>query len=141
MASIRFFCDDIQYTLAQKLKIRKWLDQAAKSESHRIQELNYIFTSDERLLEINQQFLNHDTFTDIITFDNSDVEGEIAADIYISVPRVEENSIKFKVSTEAEMHRLLIHGLLHLTGYTDKSKAAKRQMTAKEDHYLSLLSV
>ncbi|WP_395804728.1 rRNA maturation RNase YbeY, partial [Daejeonella sp.] len=89
------------------------------------------------LLSINQQFLNHDTYTDIITFDNSDKEGLIIGDIFISVDRVQDNAESFKTELEDELQRVMIHGTLHLLGYPDKGKEAKVIMTQKEDFYLS----
>ena len=89
------------------------------------------------MLNINKEYLNHDTYTDIITFDNSDVEKEIAGDIFISIDRVEENAKELELDATEELHRVIIHGTLHLLGYSDKSKTLKAQMTDKEDHYLS----
>ncbi|RYD80053.1 MAG: rRNA maturation RNase YbeY, partial [Sphingobacteriales bacterium] len=95
----------------------------------------------EYLLGINQQYLNHDTYTDIITFDNSDVEKQIVSDIFISIERVKENAKTFKTNEFDEVCRIMIHGTLHLLGYKDKGKAAKTLMTQKEDEYLSYRSL
>lgn len=100
-------------------------------------ELNFIFCSDEYLLSINQEYLNHDTFTDIITFDNSDTAKVISGDIFISIPRVKENASNLGVEEPEELRRVIIHGVLHLAGYFDKSKTDKALMTEKEDYYLS----
>jgi probable rRNA maturation factor len=135
---IHFFSEDISYTLKQKLLVRDWINQAILSEGYKLGELTFIFTSDDYLLNINREYLNHDTYTDIITFDNSEVEKEISGDIFISIERVRENSAKFNVSERDELHRVMIHGTLHLLGYPDKGKEAKKVMTAKEDHYLSV---
>ena len=99
-------------------------------------DLNYIFCSDDYLLEINKQYLDHDYYTDIITFDNSEEEGKIEGDIYVSVDRVKENAIEFGANFETELRRVLIHGLLHLMNYTDTSEELKAQMRAKEDECL-----
>jgi rRNA maturation RNase YbeY len=100
--------------------------------------LNYIFCSDEYLLEINKQYLDHDYFTDIITFDNSEEDKQLEGDIYISVDRVRDNAATFHTDFDSEMRRVLIHGLLHLVGYEDSSEALKTAMRAKEDEYLRL---
>lgn len=138
MASIQFFNEDLSFDLKEKNVIRRWLTTSARSEGFSIGSINFIFTSDEYLLTINQKYLQHDTLTDIITFDNSENEGVIEADIFISIPRVRENASKIKVTFNEELNRVLIHGMLHLVGYSDKSARAKKEMTEKEDHYLSL---
>ncbi|WP_291399655.1 rRNA maturation RNase YbeY [Daejeonella sp.] len=135
--AIRFFTEDISFSLKNKALVRKWIKQTIIDESHKLRELNFIFCSDQYLLSINQQFLNHDTYTDIITFDNSDKEGLIIGDIFISVDRVQENAASFKTKLEDELQRVMIHGTLHLLGYPDKGKEAKAIMTQKEDFYLS----
>lgn len=121
-----------------KRKIREWLIQAAENEEHKISILNYIFTSDEMLLQLNKQYLNHYTLTDIITFDLSEEPGRISADIYISIERARENARAYKEPFPREVRRLLIHGLLHLVGYTDKSREDSLKMRAREEYYLSL---
>lgn len=139
MASINFFSEGTRFKLSSPTKIRRWLTTCAKTEGYEVMSLNYIFTSDSRLLKINQDYLQHDTFTDIITFDNSDINGQIEADIFISVPRVRENAAILNLSFEEELARVLVHGLLHLIGYSDKSAALKKEMKEKEDACLSLL--
>jgi probable rRNA maturation factor len=136
--AVHFFSEDLDYTLKEKAKIRNWIKQTIVSEGRKLGELNFIFCSDSYLLQINQQYLNHDTFTDIVTFDNSDTPGVIYGDIFISLERIRENALKFKVGERDELHRIIIHGTLHLLGYTDKKKEDKALMTAKEDEYLSL---
>lgn len=136
--AICFFTEDISFVLKNKTAIRNWIDRAVKAESYRLGELNFIFCSDAYLLEINQGYLNHDTYTDIITFDNSDTAGTVTGDVFISVERIKENAQKFGVPERDEVERVIIHGVLHLMGYTDKSKEKKAQMTAKENEYLSL---
>lgn len=135
---IHFFSEDISYTLKQKLLVRNWINQTILAEGYRLGELSFIFTSDEYLLKINREYLNHDNYTDIITFDNSDTEKLIKGDIFISIERIRENARKFNVNERDELHRVMIHGTLHLLGYPDKGKEAKKVMTTKEDHYLSL---
>lgn len=143
MKNIHFHNEDNKYTLREKTKIKQWLVNAAKKEGYNIEELNYIFCSDEYVLQVNQQFLNHNYYTDIITFDNADKEQkkqkQLVSDIFISIDRCKENAKEYKITTTQELHRLLIHGLLHLCGYKDKTKATKQVMTIKEDSYLAKL--
>lgn len=138
--TINFFNEDIDFTLKNKIKLKRWIKTTIVSENHKLGELNFIFCSDEYLLEVNKQYLNHDTYTDIITFDNSDINLLIIGDIFISYDRIRENAVKFGVSEIDELHRIIIHGTLHLLGYKDKSKADKALMTTKEDIYLHLRS-
>jgi rRNA maturation RNase YbeY len=135
---IFFFCEEVNFTLNEKRKIREWIIKAAENEDYKIGVLNYIFTSDNILLQLNREYLNHSTLTDIITFDLSENDGEITGDIYISIDRAKENAREFKVSLSNEVNRLLIHGVLHLIGYKDKSTEDKQEMRAKEEFYLSL---
>jgi len=137
MPAISFFTESVTYNLPQKLKIKKWLKASIEKEGFKLGELNFIFCSDEYLLGINQQYLNHDTYTDIITFDNSDEEKLIVSDIFISIERVKENALTFKTSSFDEVCRIMMHGTLHLLGYKDKGKAAKALMTQKEDEHLA----
>lgn len=134
---IHFFSEDTNFTLKKKTFIRNWIRNTILAEEHKLSELNFIFCSDNYLLDINQQYLNHDTLTDIITFDNSDKKSVIAGDIFISIDRVRENAGIFKVKDDDEIHRVMIHGTLHLLGYPDKGKTAKALMTEKENFYLS----
>jgi probable rRNA maturation factor len=136
--AIHFFTEDIIFTLKQKSEIRNWILNTVKNESYRLKELNYIFCSDEYLLGINRQYLNHDTYTDIITFDTSEEERVVVGDVFISIDRIKENADKFKSAERDELHRVMIHGVLHLLGYTDKGKKEKAQMTDKENQYLGL---
>ncbi|MFC3561332.1 rRNA maturation RNase YbeY [Pedobacter jamesrossensis] len=140
MPAISFFTESISYNLPQKLKVKKWIKATIEREGFNLQELNFIFCSDEYLLGINQQYLNHDTYTDIITFDNSEEEKQIVSDIFISIERVKENARTFKTEPFDEVCRIMIHGTLHLLGYKDKGKAAKTLMTQKEDEYLGYRS-
>ena len=137
---INFFTEEIKYNLQQKTKIRTWIENTIKAEGYVLEELSFIFCSDEYLLAINQQYLQHDTYTDVITFDNSEVLKTITGDIFISIERIQENARNYKGKTADELCRVMIHGTLHLLGYKDKGKTAKTLMTQKEDHYLSQLS-
>jgi len=101
-------------------------------------EVSVIFCSDEYLLELNTEFLNHDTLTDVITFNYSD-DNDLLGDIYISIDRVSENADKFEQAFDVELNRVIIHGFLHLCGYNDKTKSERELMTAKEDLYIGVL--
>jgi probable rRNA maturation factor len=138
MPSVNFFEEDIRFKLKDKTKVKTWVKATIEAEGYKLQELNYIFCSDEYLLGINQQYLDHDTYTDIITFDNSEKEKVITGDIFISIDRIRENAAKFNSSELNELHRVIIHGALHLLGYKDKTAESKKKMTAKEDQYLSI---
>lgn len=135
--SVHFFTEDTTYTLKEKNHIRNWIKQTIAAEGKKLKEINFILCSDNYLLEINQNYLKHDTFTDIITFDNSESGASITGDIFISVERIRENAQKYAASERDELHRVIIHGALHLIGYTDKTKAHKNIMSSKEDLYLS----
>lgn len=136
--AIHFFTEDIDFVLKEKAAVRNWIKATIMSEAYALKEINFIFCSDEYLLQINREYLNHDTLTDIITFDNSEVPGKIIGDIFISVDRIRENAGKFSVAERDELHRVMIHGVMHLLGYTDKGKKEKAQMTDKENQYLGL---
>ncbi len=132
---IQFCTEDITFSLKEKLKHKAWLNEVAKQEGKKILELSYVFCSDDYLLQINQEYLNHDTLTDIVTFDNSEDPKKIEGDIFISIDRVKENGEKLGTS-ETELERVMVHGLLHLLGYKDKKKKDKALMTEKEDFYI-----
>lgn len=136
---IRFFNEDVLYKLPQKLATRQWLKQQAEREGYAVGDLNYIFCSDEHVLQVNRDYLQHDYYTDIITFDQSEDEGKIEGDIFISVERVVDNASHLGVRTEQEMRRVLAHGLLHLCGYSDKTSEEEIQMRAKEEEWLRYL--
>ena len=139
MASgIHFHIEEIDFKVPTPLKIKKWLTATAEQEGYSIQEINYIFCSDAYLLQINKDYLNHNDLTDIITFDNSEEEGLIEADIFISIDRVRENAQDFNEAFEREFKRVMVHGLLHLVGYGDKSPQEKTEMRKREEAYLSL---
>jgi probable rRNA maturation factor len=137
---ITFFVEEISFKLKDKLKTRNWIKQVAQLHNHVIGDLNYIFCDDEYLLNINKTYLNHDFYTDIITFDQSEEDKKIEGEIYISVERVAENALSNKVSFENELKRVIIHGLLHLVGFQDKTTAQQKLMRHKEDEMLNLLN-
>lgn len=140
-AAIYFFSEEIPFTLKHKTVIRNWLQDTIAAEGYVLEELNFIFCADDYLLGINQQYLNHDTYTDVITFNNSEAEKTIVGDIFISIDRIRENAKTFKHAFMDELCRVMVHGTLHLLGYPDKGKVAKKIMTEKEDFYLSKLTL
>jgi rRNA maturation RNase YbeY len=138
MALINFFSEEIKFKLDHPIKTTRWIKEVIKAEKKSLNQLNFIFCSDLYLLQINKEYLNHKTLTDIVTFDNSDGDKSILGDIFISVDRVVENADQFKASFDQELHRVIIHGVLHLIGYGDKDDRSKAKMRKKEDAYLSL---
>jgi probable rRNA maturation factor len=136
--AVNFFTEEISFNLSQKLRRKSWLKKIAASEDFKIGELNYIFCSDEYLLQINVDYLNHDTYTDIITFDNSEEEKTIEGDIFISIDRVRDNASKHNQDEETELSRVLSHGLFHLMGYKDKSKEQAQLMRSQEEMAIQL---
>ena len=135
--SIRFASQDIDFELPQAEKVKKWIMQVILRREKRVGNISYLFCDDEYLLGVNQRFLNHDTYTDIITFDYvlADI---ISGDIMISVDRVGENAEKYGVPFEQELHRVVIHGVLHLLGQGDKSDAEATEMRRQEEDALRL---
>jgi probable rRNA maturation factor len=138
MSSIHFFEEEINFRLPHPRKTGNWIKRSIKKEKKKLFELNIVFCSDEYLREINIQYLKHKTYTDILTFDMSEDTGLVQGDIFISVDRVRENAAKFHSEFDDELHRVIIHGLLHLIGYSDKIHRKKAVMRKKEDAYLSL---
>ena len=130
---LKFFSEEINFKQPHPLKTSKWIKSILQSEGYKIGALNYIFCSDDYLLEINRQYLQHDYYTDIITFDNSEDEGILEGDIYVSVDRVKENAQNLGIAFDLELRRVLIHGLLHLVGFEDSTEDLKVEMRAKED--------
>lgn len=137
MNSIHFFKEDIRFRLLHKTELCKWIIRAVQNHSFQLSELNFIFCSDKYLLQLNKKYLNHNYYTDIITFDNSLEKKKISGDIFISVDRVKANAEKFKTTFKDELHRVIIHGVLHLLGFNDKSEKDKRVMKRMEDEWLS----
>jgi probable rRNA maturation factor len=135
---VSFNNQSISFKLKEKTKLKAWIKSVTEKEKHKLGNINYVFCTDDELLEINIKHLNHNTLTDIITFDYT--EGNtIHSDIFISIERVLENAEKFKVSFDEEFHRVMIHGILHLCGYKDKTKADAELMRKKENASLKLL--
>lgn len=137
MPQIYFIEEDISYKLKNKKQVKQWIKDTILAEGFKLNELTYIFCSDNYLLQINQQYLDHDTYTDIITFDNADKDKVITGDIFISIDRIRENAVKFNQLVVDELHRVIIHGVLHLLGYKDKTPEDNKKMTQKEDQHLA----
>ena len=130
---------ETDFLLDSEEEISNWIIETIDSESHKLQEINYVFCDDEYLHKLNLEFLNHDTLTDIISFDYS-VGKIIQGDIFISIERVVDNAKSFNVSFEDELHRVIIHGVLHYCGFKDKSEVEAKLMRDKENHYLFKLT-
>ena len=135
---IYFFTEDIEFKLDEKKKLEQWIHNTTGEYSFILDNINYIFVSDSYLLDINKKYLNHKTLTDIITFDNSFFNLGLAGDIYVSIERVRENAVKYKVDFQEELCRVMIHGLLHLCGFKDKNVSDKEKMIDAEN--LALLN-
>ena len=135
---IHYFYEQIDFKIETPRKASIWITLVAKTEKKEIGDLTYVFCSDDYLLSLNQQFLKHNTLTDIITFDYSEGKKELSGEIYISIDRVADNAAKFKTDFQDELHRVMIHGVLHLAGYKDKKPAEKALMRKKEEGCLSL---
>ncbi|HPM28856.1 MAG TPA: rRNA maturation RNase YbeY [Chryseolinea sp.] len=136
--SIQFFYEDVDFKLNSPRKTASWIKTSIKEEKKTAGDLNFIFCSDNHLLNMNIEYLQHNTYTDIITFDNSEQDQLISGDIFISIDRVQANASKFQKKPDDELHRVIIHGVLHLIGYSDKTSKNKSIMRGKEDAYLSL---
>lgn len=137
---INFLKADISFVPKQKKLLRQWIALTIQSHHKKLGQIDYIFCSDEHLLQMNKQYLNHHTLTDIITFDYSnELTAEVAGEIYISINRVRENAEVFKCTFNDELHRVMIHGVLHLCGFKDKTKNQKQIMRAQEDEAIKSL--
>ena len=131
--------EELDFSVGEEKKIKDWIKKVIRNEEKKCGQLYYFFCTDDHLLNINKEFLNHKTYTDIITFDYS--EGKtISGEIFVSIDRVKENAKKYKAAFQHELARIMIHGVLHLCGYGDKKPAAKKAMTLKENEALNLLS-
>ena len=135
--AINFYNEKVEFVLKNKTKLKNWIKTIAQLENKLVGPLNFVFTNDEELLKKNIQFLKHTTFTDIITFDYSQ-NNKLSGDIFISIERVAQNAKKFNVVVEEELHRVIIHGVLHLCGYGDKTPALALKMRKKENWALKL---
>ncbi|MEO1513971.1 MAG: rRNA maturation RNase YbeY [Bacteroidota bacterium] len=136
--SIEFHSEAVDFELAQADDIRAWLTKVAAQENKEISTLNVIFCSDDYLHQINVEYLQHDTLTDVISFPYSDIIVE--GDIFISIDRIADNAKEYGVSFEQELRRVIVHGTLHLIGFDDKSAEDKQKMTQMEDRYLAIFA-
>lgn len=134
---VKYFTEDIKFDFKQKLNNNRWLKMVAGSEMKKLGDINIIFCSDNYILDVNMKYLQHDYFTDIITFDYC--EGKVlSGDIFISIDSVRENSIFYNTDFSDELNRVIVHGLLHLIGYDDHSDDDIKVMRSKEDYYLQI---
>ncbi len=138
MHRVHFFREDTNFLPNNITTLQKWIAQLVETEGYALEELNYIFCSDTHLHKINMEFLKHDTYTDVITFDQSEEPNLIEGDVFISIDRLRENALSFKVPLEEEMQRVMVHGVLHLMGYKDKTEEEVAQMRAKEKECLEI---
>jgi probable rRNA maturation factor len=136
-SKIQFFSEGVNFRLKEKVRHRQWLISVILEEKKKPWYINFIFCDDNYLLDLNRNFLKHDTLTDVITFPAENVKENISGDIFISIDRVTENAGKFGVPVEEELRRVMVHGVLHLAGYSDKTRAEKNRIRTCEDHHLS----
>ncbi|HRH65562.1 MAG TPA: rRNA maturation RNase YbeY [Bacteroidia bacterium] len=134
--NIHFFKEEVKFRLLHQDGLRKWIIKAIRSEGYKLENLNFIFCSDKKLLQMNKDYLKHNYYTDIITFDNSSEKKTVEGDIFISVETVLTNSKRFKTTFQDELHRVMIHGVLHLLGYSDKNPKSQAIMHKLEDKWL-----
>lgn len=137
-SKVYFFYEGVSLGLRNRPALKSFIERVFQKERMKLDSLVYVFCTDQKLLKINKEYLDHDDYTDIITFQLSDRNSPVIGEIYISVQRVRENSRRLGVSFISELHRVIFHGVLHLCGHTDKTAAQKRQIRATEDHYLKL---
>ena len=137
--AVRYYNDDCNYRLPEKRRTAEWLREVASAEGYTLGDVSYIFCSAARLLEMNRQFLGHDYYTDVITFDYSDRQGTkiVSGDIFIDVETVADNARQYCATKLGEMRRVVVHGVLHLCGQGDKTPRTNAQMHRKEDRYLA----
>ena len=134
---VSYFKEDTSFNFKEKRLTNRWLRLVAESEIRRLGDISIIFCSDNYILDVNMKYLQHDYFTDIITFDYC--EGNtVSGDLFISVDSVRENAAYYKTEFKDELNRVIVHGVLHLIGYDDHTEAEKKEMRAKENYYLSL---
>jgi probable rRNA maturation factor len=139
LGTITFTNHDIKFPIKDKLLVKSFIARAFVEEGISFKSVSYVFCTDQFLLKLNQEYLNHDTLTDILTFTLSNTSFPVVSEIYISIERVKENAEKQNEPFITELYRVMIHGILHLCGYNDHSNPEKATMRKKEDHYLSLM--
>ena len=136
MNTIHFFKEGIHFRLQHQEQVRQWVSAVVRYHKHQLEEINFIFCGDQYLLQLNKKFLDHDYLTDVITFENSLEKKKISGDIYISYDRVTVNAKQYRTSLKDELHRVMVHGVLHLLGYMDKSANEKALIRKAEDVWL-----
>lgn len=136
---ITFQSEGVEHPQIEEQKIANWIESVAKTYNKETGEISYLFCDDNKILEVNQEYLNHDFYTDIITFDYSE-ENTISGDIIISLQTVESNSQMYKTDFLEELHRVIIHGILHLSGLNDESEEEEKAMRDAENSALEMLS-
>lgn len=136
-AKVRFFFQNSSIRFSERTRLKSFIEDVFKKEGKRLESLNYIFCTDNYLLKINREYLKHDFYTDIISFDLSETPKSINGEIYISTGRIKENARSLKTNAKHELLRVVFHGALHLCGYNDKNKLEKGKMREKEDFYLT----
>ena len=142
MSDINFFQEEVSFQLNHEDILQGWISTIIQNAKQSFDTINFIYCSDNYLLEINKEYLDHDYYTDIITFDNrEDDESALDADIFISIDRVKENATQLNLPYEQELHRVMVHGVLHLLGLKDKTEAQKKEMRESEEASLSLLHI
>ncbi len=134
---VRYYCEDVKFLFKNKIANNRWLKMVAGSEIKTLGDISIIFCSDNYILDVNIRYLHHDYFTDVITFDYCE-GNKLSGDLFISIDSVRENSIEFGTEFDEELHRVIVHGILHLIGYDDHTPEDQKIMRAKEDYYLSL---
>lgn len=134
---VRYYCEDIKFIFKNKLANNRWLKMVAGSEIKTLGDISIIFCSDNYILDVNLRYLHHDYFTDVITFDYCE-GNRLSGDLFISVDSVRENAVEFGTEFDDELHRVIVHGLLHLIGYDDHTPEDQKLMSEKEDYYLGL---
>lgn len=137
--TILFFSEEIEFELNHSEAVRQWISYVISTENRAFQSINFIFCSDEYLHKVNVEYLNHDTYTDVITFPYA--SHPIEGDVFISIDRIRENAVAFNVAFEEELYRVMVHGTLHLLDYLDKTPEDKAQMTELENKYLQQLAL
>lgn len=134
---VRYYCEDIKFIFKNKLANNRWLKMVAGSEIKTLGDISIIFCSDNYILDVNLRYLHHDYFTDVITFDYCE-GNRLSGDLFISIDSVRENAVEFGTEFDDELHRVIVHGLLHLIGYDDHTPEDQKLMHEKEDYYLGL---
>ncbi|MCU7550955.1 rRNA maturation RNase YbeY [Chitinophagaceae bacterium LB-8] len=137
---VSFHYLDVKFFFKNRETVKQFILELFKREGKKVDTVNYIFCTDEYLIDLNMEYLNHDTYTDIITFFYSENDQPVLSDIYISIERVKENAVQFQTSIKNELLRVLFHGALHLCGYKDKKAEEEKLMREKEEYYLKLFN-